>query len=42
MHTGWLQKSGKLYYFKENGQMVTGRYKIGDKWFTFSSDGVKQ
>ena len=38
----WETVDGQLYYFKENGQMVTGRYKIGNKWFTFSSNGVRQ
>ena len=42
MLTGWLKLNGKYYYFKENGQMVTGRYKIGSKWFTFNSNGVRQ
>ena len=23
-HSGWLQVNGKLYYFKTNGQMLTG------------------
>ena len=42
MHTGWLKLSGKYYYFKETGQMVTGRYKIGNKWFIFDKNGVRQ
>ena len=42
-HTGWLKKAGKYYYFNpNNGQMVTGRCKIGSKWFTFDKNGVRQ
>lgn len=38
-YTGWVDKDGFRYYCK-NGRFVTGVNKIGNKTYTFSSEGI--
>lgn len=35
----WQKIDGKWYYFDKNGYMVTGKVKIGLKYYYFNSDG---
>ena len=38
--TGWVQKSGKWYYFdKKDGHMITGWLKLGTRKFRLRKDG---
>ena len=40
MAVGWLQISGKWYYFEGGGAMVTGWKQINSKWYLFKSGGA--
>ena len=42
MQTGWLERSGKRYYYEENGHQVIGReYRIEGLDFLFGADGAE-
>ena len=36
----WISDGGKWYYVDANGYMVTGKYYIGGKLYSFASNGV--
>ena len=38
--SSWLKQGNKLYYLNSNGYMVTGRVKIGGRYYRFNSSGV--
>ena len=40
LRNSWLTENKKTYYFDANGHMVTGKVKIGNKYYTFNSKGV--
>ena len=40
MHTGWLERNGKWYYFDSHGVMVTGTQTINGRTRTFDDNGV--
>ena len=42
MVTGWQQINSKTYYFGTDGAMRTGYSRVGDYWYKFDSNGVKQ
>lgn len=39
---GWLTTLGEKYYLDENGMILTGLQKIGDKAYYFNADGLLQ
>ena len=40
LKSSWLQQGGKKYYLNSSGYMVTGRVKIGGRYYRFNSNGV--
>ena len=40
MQKGWQVVDGKRYFFRKNGQMAVGRYKIGKTTYYFNTKGV--
>ncbi len=41
-HTGWLSFGRTYYYCGKDGAIVYGKQKIGNDWYYFNSEGVRQ